>query len=420
VIADLNGDGKPDLILTYTIAETSSSDPSGIAIYLNNGTGIPYNNVTPMRLLVGQSIEAVTVADLNGDGNLDLVVSVSDASLVQSDLYVYINSGSATAPFGTPETLMSDTDLGGGCLSIAVGDVDGDGHPDLVFGCTPPAVGASAPAKPAVGAIYLSNGTATPFANVTPTDIPATSQSSYARGVAIGTLVPNATPSVLIVDTSLAGSQTGAATYVPTQLDQNPVAQNDTAVVAINKSIPINVLANDTASTGQTLNATSVTVAPAPAHGTATVDSTTGAITYVPASDYSGADSFQYGVQDNLGAQSNSATVTVTIQPAPGRGERHRNAQGQRQRRDPRYIQRHEFRWHTRHRLHHDHCCSRAWHGGGIERRRYIHAHRRLFWPGYFSVFGRRQFGYPLEHGDGVHQRDATTQQRRWRISELA
>jgi hypothetical protein len=135
--------------------------------------------------------------------------------------------------------------------------------------------------------------------------------------VAIGTLVPNATPSVLIVDTSLAGSQTGAATYVPTQLDQNPVAQNDTAVVAINKSIPINVLANDTASTGQTLNATSVTVAPAPAHGTATVDSTTGAITYVPASDYSGADSFQYGVQDNLGAQSNSATVTVTIQPAP-------------------------------------------------------------------------------------------------------
>ncbi|HEX4151940.1 MAG TPA: Ig-like domain-containing protein, partial [Steroidobacteraceae bacterium] len=89
------------------------------------------------------------------------------------------------------------------------------------------------------------------------------------------------------------------------------------ALVAINNSILVNVLANDTASTGQTLSASTVSIAQAPAHGAATINSATGAITYKPVSGFSGTDSFQYNVQDNLSAQSNTATVTVTIQPAP-------------------------------------------------------------------------------------------------------
>ena len=318
-IADVNGDGKPDLILTYIVAGTSTTDPSGIAIYLNNGTSNPFNNVTPLRILVGQSVEAIAVADLNGDGKPDLVAVVSNSGLTQNDLYVYLNTGSASAPFSNPQTLQPDSNLGGGCLSVSVGDVNGDGLPDLLFGCTPPPPNASpAPANPAVGAIYLNNGTANPFANVAPVDIPATSQSGYARGVAVGTLVKNGAPDVLIVDMYLiTGGQSGAAAYAPTKVDQDPIAQNDTAVVAINKSIQVNVLANDTASSGQTLNVSSVSVTTAPAHGTATVDSANGSITYQPTSGYSGTDSLQYTVSDNLGAQSNDASVSVRIQPAP-------------------------------------------------------------------------------------------------------
>jgi hypothetical protein len=319
VIADVNGDGKPDLILTYIVAEVSTTDPSGIAIYLNNGTSNPFGNVTPLRLLVGQSVEAVAVADLNGDGKSDLVAVVSDSTLTQNDLYVYLNTGSASAPFSNPQTLQPDADLGGGCLSVTVGDVNGDGLSDLLFGCTPPSPNASpAPVNPAVGAIYLNNGTANPFASVAPIDIPATPVSSYARGVDVGALVQNGAPAVLVVDAGLiTGGQSGAAGYAPTILDQNPIVQDDTAVVAINKSVQVNVLANDTAATGESLNASSVTVTTVPAHGTTTIDPATGSITYQPASDYSGADSFQYSVQDNLGAQSNTASVTVSVQPAP-------------------------------------------------------------------------------------------------------
>ena len=98
-IADVNGDGKPDLILTYIVAETSNTDASGIAIYLNNGTSNPFNNVTPLRLLLGQSVEAFAVADLNADGKPDLVAVVSNSPLTQNELYVYLNTGSASAPF---------------------------------------------------------------------------------------------------------------------------------------------------------------------------------------------------------------------------------------------------------------------------------------------------------------------------------
>lgn len=311
-IADVNGDGKPDLILTYIIASTVATDPSGIAIYLNNGTSDPFGNVTPLRLLVGQTVNAIAVADLNQDGKLDLVAVVSDQTVTQNNLYVFLNTGSPSQPFTNAQALQPDNDLGGGCLGVSVGDVNGDGLPDLLFSCSAPLANASpAPANPAVGAIYLNNGTANPFANVAPVDIPATTYSGYGRSVAVGTLVRNGAPDVLIVDSN------GLGADYRTTLDQNPTAQNDAAVCAINKSVSINVLANDTAAPGQSLNVSSLTITSAPQHGTASVNSMDGSVTYQPGSGYSGTDSFQYTVRDGPGATSNLAAVSVRVQPAP-------------------------------------------------------------------------------------------------------
>ncbi len=93
-----------------------------------------------------------------------------------------------------------------------------------------------------------------------------------------------------------------------------PKAVNDSASMLKNAPVTINVLANDSDSDG-TLNAASVTIVANPAHGTTSINPTTGAITYTPAANYTGADSFTYKVKDNNGAYSNVATVSITVLP---------------------------------------------------------------------------------------------------------
>jgi large repetitive protein len=65
----------------------------------------------------------VAVADVNGDGKLDLVGTQSWANTVD----VALGNGDGT--FQAPVTFSSGGYFPG---SVAVGDVNGDGHPDLI------------------------------------------------------------------------------------------------------------------------------------------------------------------------------------------------------------------------------------------------------------------------------------------------
>src|SRR5206468_2388252 len=69
-----------------------------------------------------------------------------------------------------------------------------------------------------------------------------------------------------------------------------PVAVNDTATTAEDTPVTINVVANDTDADGDAL---SITATSTPAHGTAT-GQPNGTITYAPALNYNGGDSFTY------------------------------------------------------------------------------------------------------------------------------
>ena len=91
-----------------------------------------------------------------------------------------------------------------------------------------------------------------------------------------------------------------------------PVAVNDAATTNKNTAVTINVLANDSDPDG-TINPTTVTIVSGASHGTTSVNPTTGAVTYTPAANYVGPDSFTYKVKDNLGVDSNVATVSITV-----------------------------------------------------------------------------------------------------------
>jgi RHS repeat-associated protein len=93
-----------------------------------------------------------------------------------------------------------------------------------------------------------------------------------------------------------------------------PTLIADTATTRAGVPVVIDVLANDTPATGA-LDRASLTIATAPAHGTATVD--TGQVRYTPAPDAT-ADTFTYRVCDTGGGCGTaSVTITITANQAP-------------------------------------------------------------------------------------------------------
>src|SRR6185503_5121255 len=104
------------------------------------------------------------------------------------------------------------------------------------------------------------------------------------------------------------GSATATVSVTITSVNDAPVAKDDAAATAEDTAATIAVLANDSDADGGTLSVASVTM---PAHGTATVNGD-GTVTYAPAANYNGADSFTYTISDGQGGSA-TATVSVTV-----------------------------------------------------------------------------------------------------------
>ncbi len=117
-VGDVNGDGKPDLVVAHYSA-------SGMSVFLGNGDGTFQAPVT----YGGQSARFVALGDVNGDGKLDLAVTYFDNNTVG----VLLGNGDGT--FQAPLTYGSGLNP----FSALLGDVNGDGKPDLVVsncGCS--------------------------------------------------------------------------------------------------------------------------------------------------------------------------------------------------------------------------------------------------------------------------------------------
>ena len=120
--ADLTGDGKLDLVVT-----NQSSQQPLINIIVNQSTIGNLSFGTPQIFdLADQSTNrGLDIEDIDGDGNLDLILTKSGGS----DVFIYRNLGGGSLDFAAPEILSTGSEA---LVSVNAYDLDGDGKKEIV------------------------------------------------------------------------------------------------------------------------------------------------------------------------------------------------------------------------------------------------------------------------------------------------
>jgi hypothetical protein len=128
VVADVNGDGKPDLVVLNDYIQPNDSSAGTFGILLGNGDGTFQPVVlTTINQSVGE-FNGLAVADVNRDGKLDVVVATCCQANGDASAAVFLGNGDGTFQ---PATFL-DTGTANSSFPIAVADLTGNGNPDIV------------------------------------------------------------------------------------------------------------------------------------------------------------------------------------------------------------------------------------------------------------------------------------------------
>jgi large repetitive protein len=220
---------------------------------------------TPARNFVGDDTFEYTIDDGHGE------VSVAG-------VFVTVTDGGNDAPVAIDDQLTTPEDTEGG-VNLLANDSDPDGDTLTVVSFT-----------------QAVHGTVAVVAGIA-SYIPAANYNG-----------PDAFAYTLQDPTGATSTATVHITVVP--VNDAPVAAGDSASLDEDTSVTVDVVANDSDIDGDALTVTAVSQ---PAHGTAAIVSGH-EVSYTPAADFNGSDSFTYTITDAGGATA-TATVTLTIAP---------------------------------------------------------------------------------------------------------
>jgi len=284
-VGNFNDDQDPDL----AVANQYSGEISvllGAAGIDFTGPAIVASGTDPVDPV--SDAVSVAVGDFNQDSDPDLAVAEYSPGQVRVLL------GGAGGSFTTSTKVPPENQAEGGLSSVAVGDFNRDGDPDL------------AAANQLSGNVeVLLGGAGGSFGGLT--NFPTGSSLAL---VAVGDFNGDGKPDLAVANTTFSNDNV-AVLLNNTTTNQAPTAAADAYSTAEDTALSVaapGVLGNDSDPDGNPLTAV---LGSGPSHGTLALNAN-GSFTYTPAANYNGSDSFTYHASDGT-LTSNLATVTITV-----------------------------------------------------------------------------------------------------------